>query len=127
MEKKVGKTVSMKVVVGEPKEYKPEDMSDKEVLEWGRKESSVAKSKSEVRERLATAFVKLEDENIPVLVCRLHPKFYQQIRQHCYEEFDPETKIAKMRTGFVGEMWNAEFWVDRNLKVNEVEVIGQIE
>ena len=78
-----------------------------------------------VREVLADAFTKLEDESIPVDKIILSPQLYKYIRKYFKDEFDPNTAREQIVKGFVGVLWNAEVWVEKKENIGEIVVIGE--
>jgi len=59
------------------------------------------------RTALADLFLQVEQWNAPVLNILMHPNQYRDIRCWGRDELDPVTQYELLRTGYVGDMWNA--------------------
>lgn len=76
------------------------------------------------RGSLATAFSLIEQYDAPVANVLLHAKQYRDIREWTTQQFDPVTNRELLKTGYVGDMWGAQFRISKMQSVGTVNCLA---
>lgn len=68
---------------------------------------------------LSEQFAVLEEQDTPVMNVYMNAKTYRKLRCTFPEQFDPVTRPELLRTGHMGDFWNAGIRIDKGLKDDE--------
>jgi hypothetical protein len=73
---------------------------------------------------LATAFSHIEDYDAPVANVLMRAKQYRDIREWTTEQFDPVTNRELLKTGYVGDMWGAQFRISKKQTLGSINCLA---
>ena len=76
------------------------------------------------RGSLATAFSYVESLDIPVANVVMHARQLRDIRAWTNRDFDPVSQRELVKTGYVGDIWNAQVRISRQQTIGTVNVLG---
>lgn len=79
------------------------------------------------KSKLAEAFAQIEKWDAPVATVLMHATDYQAIRGWDNSDFDPVTMRELIKTGYMGDIWNAQIRVSRKLEKGVVYCLADPE
>jgi len=109
---------------------KEEDRRIFAAIEYAAKSASghntvVGSSSGLTRNTLADLFLQVEQYNAPVVNVIMHPNQYRDIRCWGRDELDPVTQYELLRTGYVGDLWNARIRTSFLVTAGDVYVVAE--
>lgn len=104
------------------------EVEDTEVLSALRFGATAATSRNPVvdtfsdvsREALSEAFANIEAQDAPVANVIMNPRDYRDIRTWDGNDFDPVTRRELLKTGYMGDLWNA------SIRITKIQTVGEI-
>jgi len=76
------------------------------------------------RGMLADAFSYPEAYDAPIANVILHARQYRDLREWTHQQWDPVTNRALIKTGYVGDMWGAQFRISKMQTVGTVNCLA---